>query len=252
MMFLIEFGKVFRRKFNYLFAIVTLLITSIFILKLDKLVAYYDISMINGLFNFVFKIVLALVIFVMGINYIYSYREDYHSKISTLIEIGKKRTIRDFSAILSTTIYYMFYYIVLIVATVGLVYLRQRSLFLELKNENLYGNFLAYVVIVLLLLLFSNLIFLLMVTLFNNTNIAISLSLLYFVGGEVIAKMLESRVSYLSERIDNSILTIFTKVFNSMDQFVTFSLGNFLPLVLNIVGLIVVIFIVKLVKKIVM
>lgn len=252
MMFLIEFGKVFRRKFNYLFAIVILLITSIFILKLDKLVAYYDISMINGLFNFVFKIILVLVIFVMGINYIYSYREDYHSKISTLIEIGKKRTIRDFSAIFSTTIYYVCYYIVLIAATVGLVYLRQRSLFFELKNGNLYSNFLAYVVIVLLLLLFSNLIFLLMVTLFNNTNIAISLSLLYFVGGEVIARMLENRVSFLSERIDNSILTIFTKVFNNMDQFVTFSLGNFLPLVLNIVGLIVVIFIVKLVKRIVM
>ena len=65
-----------------------------------------------------------------------------------------------------------------------------------------------------LLLLFANLIFLLALTLFNNTNLAISFSLLYFIGGEVIANMIKSRFSVPAERVDNSVLTIFTKSFN--------------------------------------
>ena len=69
--------------------------------------------------------------------------------------------------------------------------------------------------------------------------------------GLFIANMIKSRFSVPAERVDNSVLTIFTKSFNLLNQNITFSLGNFLPLALNMLGLIVVIVIVRLMKKII-
>ena len=77
-----------------------------------------------------------------------------------------------------------------------------------------------------------------------------SVSLLYFLGGEVIAKMIKTRLNFASERIDNSVLTIFTKSFNNLNQHITFNLVTFLPVILNIVGLVIVIYIVRFIKKI--
>ena len=63
--------------------------------------------------------------------------------------------------------------------------------------------------------------------------------------------MIKDRVAIPVERIDNSVLTIFTKSFNNLNQNITLSLGNYLPLLLNMAGLIIVILIVRLMKKII-
>lgn len=248
----VEFGKLFRRKFNYLFLIILVLINLAFVYKLDKLATYYNMSILNIIFNIIFRINLVLVVFVMGINYIFSYREDYISKVNVLLEIRKKKTVRDIFSILANLIYFLVYYAIVMSCFIGIIFLRKKNIFEELKtlaqNVNTTG---AYAVMLVLLLLFANLIFLLALTLFNNTNLAISFSLLYFIGGEVIANMIKSRFSVPAERVDNSVLTIFTKSFNLLNQNITFSLGNFLPLVLNMLGLIVVIVIVRLMKKII-
>ena len=248
----VEFGKLFRRKFNYLFLIILVLINLAFVYKLDKLATYYDMSILNIIFNIIFRINLVLVVFVMGINYIFSYREDYISKVNVLLEIRKKKTVRDIFSILANLIYFLVYSVIVIACFIGIIFLRKRNVFEELKtlmlNVNTVGSFAAMLV---LLFVFANLIFLLALTLFNNTNLAISFSLLYFIGGEVIANMIKSRFSVPAERVDNSVLTIFTKSFNLLNQNITFSLGNFLPLVLNMLGLIVVILIVRLMKKII-
>ena len=248
----VEFGKLFRRKFNYLFLIILVLINLAFVYKLDKLATYYDMSILNIIFNIIFRINLVLVVFVMGINYIFSYREDYISKVNVLLEIRKKKTVRDIFSILANLIYFLVYSVIVIACFIGVIFLRKRNVFEELKtlmlNVNTVGSFAAMLV---LLFVFANLIFLLALTLFNNTNLAISFSLLYFIGGEVIANMIKSRFSVPAERVDNSVLTIFTKSFNLLNQNITFSLGNFLPLVLNMLGLIVVIVIVRLMKKII-
>lgn len=248
----VEFGKLFRRKFNYLFLIILVLINLAFVYKLDKLATYYDMSILNIIFNIIFRINLVLVVFVMGINYIFSYREDYISKVNVLLEIRKKKTVRDIFSILANLIYFLVYSVIVIACFIGIIFLRKRNVFEELKtlmlNVNTVESFAAMLV---LLFVFANLIFLLALTLFNNTNLAISFSLLYFIGGEVIANMIKSRFSVPAERVDNSVLTIFTKSFNLLNQNITFSLGNFLPLVLNMLGLIVVIVIVRLMKKII-
>ena len=62
--------------------------------------------------------------------------------------------------------------------------------------------------------------------------------------------MIKARVNFASERIDNSVLTIFTKSFNNLNQYITFNLATFLPVVLNIIGLVIVIYIVRFIKKI--
>ena len=248
----VEFGKLFRRKFNYLFLIILALINLAFVYKLDTLATYYDMPILNIIFNIIFKINLVLVVFVMGINYIFSYREDYISKVNVLLKIRKKKTVRDIFSILANLIYFLVYYAIVMSCFIGIIFLRKKNIFEELKtlaqNVNTTG---AYAVMLVLLLLFANLIFLLALTLFNNTNLAISFSLLYFIGGEVIANMIKSRFSILEERVDNSVLTIFTKSFNLLNQNITFSLGNFLPLLLNMLGLVIVIIIVRLMKKII-
>lgn len=252
MLLAVEFGKLFRRKFNYLSLIILVLINFTFVYKLDTLATYYDMSILNIIFNLIFKINLVLVIFIMGINYIFSYREDYISKVNVLLEIRKKKTVRDIFSILANLIYFLVYYVIVIACFIGIIFLRKKNIFEELKtivqNVNTTGSYAAMLV---LLFVFANLIFLLALTLFNNTNLAISFSLLYFIGGEVIANMIKSRFSIPGERVDNSVLTIFTKSFNLLNQNITFSLGNFLPLALNMLGLIVVIVIVRLVKKII-
>ena len=206
---------------------------------------------INIIFNIVFKIDLILILFIMGINYILSYREDYISKVNVLIEVRKKKSIRDFSAILASLIYFLIYYVIIVTSLLATLFVRKNSLFTELKsimmNASTAG---AYATMLILLLLFANIIFLLSLTLFNNTNLAISVSLLFFLGGEVIANMIKARVNFASERIDNSVLTIFTKSFNNLNQYITFNLATFLPVVLNIIGLVIVIYIVRFIKKI--
>lgn len=252
MLFAVEFGKLFRRKFNYLCLIILALINFAFVYRLDTLATYYDMSVLNIMFAIVVKVNLVLVIFIMGLNYIYSYREDYITKVNVLLEIRKKKTTRDILAILANLIYFLVYYVIVIACFVGIIFLRKRNIFEELKNIMLNVNTAgALAAILVLLLLFANLIFLLALSLFNNTNLAISFSLLYFIGGEVIANMIKSRCSVPAERVDNSILTIFTKSFNLLNQNITFSLGNFLPLVLNMIGLMIVIVIVRFMKKII-
>ena len=247
MLFRIEFGKLFRRKFNYVFAIILILLNLGFAYKLSTFSTFFDMSEVNVIFNIVVKIDLILILFIMGINYILSYREDYTSKVNVLIEARKKKSRRDFSAILANLIYFLIYYVIIVTSLLATLFVRKNSLFKELKsimmNVNTAG---AYAT----MLLFANIIFLLSLTLFNNTNLAISVSLLFFLGGEVIAKMIKARVNFAGERIDNSVLTIFTKSFNNLNQYITFNLTTFLPVVLNFVGLVIVIYIVRLIKKI--
>ena len=252
MLFAIEFGKLFRRKFNYLFIIILSLINFAFVYKLDTLATFYDKSILDIIFSIILKVNMVIVIFVMGLNYIYSYREDYISKVSVLLEIRKKKTTRDILSILANLIYFLVYYVIVIACFVGIIFLRKRSIFEELKavmmNVSTSG---AYATMLVLLFVFANLIFLLALTLFNNTNLAISFSLLYFIGGEVIANMIKARLSVPAIRVDNSVLTIFTKSFNLLNQNITFNLGSFLPLVLNMIGLMIVIVIVRFMKKII-
>ena len=121
-MFLIEFGKIFRRNFNYLFGLIVLLISTGCIYNLKSISTYYEIPEINTMFNIVLKIVLVLVIFIMGINYIYSYREDYITKVSTLLIMTNKKVSRDISSILASLIYFFVYYLVLVCGTCAVLY----------------------------------------------------------------------------------------------------------------------------------
>ena len=252
MLLAVEFGKLFRRKFNYLFIIILSIINFAFVYKLDTLATFYDKSILDIIFSIILKVNMVIVIFIMGLNYIFSYREDYISKVNVLLEIRKKKIVRDIFSILANLIYFLVYYAIVMSCFIGIIFLRKKNIFEELKalaqNVNTTG---AYAVMLVLLLLFANLIFLLALTLFNNTNLAISFSLLYFIGGEVIANMLKTRFTIPAERVDNSVLTIFTKSFNLLNQNITFNLGSFLPLVLNMIGLMIVIVIVRLMKKII-
>jgi len=162
MFFRIEFGKLFRRKFNYLFALILILLNLGVVLKLDSLSLFYDKSLVDIIFNIVLKIDLVLILFIMGLNYIFSYREDYISKVNVFLEIHKKKSVRDFSSILANLIYFLVYYVIIVSSLLALLFVRKNSLFSEIKsimmNVNTAG---AFATMLILLLLFANIIFLL-------------------------------------------------------------------------------------------
>ena len=53
MIFLIELGKIFRRKFNYLFSIIILTISLGVLYKMDSLTNFYDYTEVDVIFNFI-------------------------------------------------------------------------------------------------------------------------------------------------------------------------------------------------------
>ena len=131
MFFRIEFGKLFRRKFNYLFALILILLNLGVVFKLDSLSLFYDKSLVDIIFNIVLKIDLVLILFIMGLNYIFSYREDYISKVNVFFEIHKKKSVRDFSSILANLIYFLVYYVIIVSSLLALLFVRKNSLFTE-------------------------------------------------------------------------------------------------------------------------
>ena len=163
-----------------------------------------------------------------------------------------KKVSRDISSILASLIYFFVYYLILVCGTCAVLYSKSKGTFLDIRDTFLTGHTIySYILMIILMLLFANLVFLLMISLFNNTNIAIALSLLFFVGGDVVSRLLESRISFLSGKLDNSILNIFAKVFSNLNQNIDLNVATFLPLVLNMVGLVLVIFVVRLIKRVV-
>ena len=158
MFFRIEFGKLFRRKFNYLFALILILLNLGVVFKLDSLSLFYDKSLVDIIFNIVLKIDLVLILFIMGLNYIFSYREDYISKVNVFFEIHKKKSVRDFSSILANLIYFLVYYVIIVSSLLALLFVRKNSLFSEIKsimmNVNTAG---AFATMLILLLLFAQL-----------------------------------------------------------------------------------------------
>ena len=124
MLFALEFGKLFRRKFNYLFIIILSIINFAFVYKLDTLATFYDKSILDIIFSIILKVNMVIVIFIMGLNYIFSYREDYISKVNVLLEIRKKKTVRDIFSILANLIYFLVYYVIVIACFVGIIFLR--------------------------------------------------------------------------------------------------------------------------------
>ena len=62
MIFSLEFGKIFKRKFNYLFGMIILLISFLLIYKTSSLAGYYDLDEVDFIFKFTFKILLILIL----------------------------------------------------------------------------------------------------------------------------------------------------------------------------------------------
>ena len=54
MIFSLEFGKIFKRKFNYLFGMIILLISFLLIYKTSGLAGYYDLDEVDFIFKFTF------------------------------------------------------------------------------------------------------------------------------------------------------------------------------------------------------
>ena len=123
-----------------------------------------------------------------------------------------KKVSRDISSILASLIYFFVYYLVLVCGTCAVLYSKNKGTFLDIRDAFLTGHTIySYVLMIILMLLFANLVFLLMISLFNNTNIANCIVFTIFCWWRCSIKTI--RISYiiLSGKLDNSILNIICK-----------------------------------------
>ena len=246
MFFTVEFAKIFKRKFNYSYLILVILLSILLSLKISDIASYFEVSKEVIVSDIIARLLFVTVLFVMGINYIYSYRQDYQSKVVKLLKIAKMETRKSFSAVISNTLYFTFYYM-FILATVGMVLVIRDKDVLRNLVSSFKVNLLAYLLLVVVLLLFANLIFLLILSIFNDTNLAIALSFLYFIGITPLAAFLKTK-GITSIYIDNS-LDIFTNSLVKLNHSLTFSSTVWFYLVANMIAVTILIVVIRIIKK---
>ena len=247
MFFSIEFSKIFKRKFNYLFGLIVLAIGALLTYEISSIATFYDISKMDVYFGIILKSILVLVIFLMGINFIYSYREDYETNVIKLLKISKKETNKLLSSLLATTIYFLIYYIFCLVGAFIVLYLRERTIVTNIFDIMIVDKkIVAYILLLIAFIIFINLIFLLILTMFNNTNLAISISLLYFIGSKPLATFVETKFnnSYIVGTIN-----IFNETLSKLNYNITLNDIIWRYLGINILILVIILSIIKIVKR---
>lgn len=249
MFYKLELSKISARKFNYLYFFLTTLVTVGLMYKIDSISSFLDLPQASVVFDIVLKIIFILIMFIMGINFIYSYIEDYNSGVITIIENRNKFNKKNISAVVVSTIYFFVYFVFQIAIVLSMLYFRSKDIFQAivqiLKVDN---HLLAYLTMMILLLLFSNLIFLVILKIFNNTNLAIALSMLYFIGSGSLSEILVKK--YPAKYIDGSLLNVYNVSFNSWNHYLTFNtLSMWLALLINIIVLVCIIMLVRILKR---
>ena len=246
MFFSIEFIKIVKRKFNYSYLLLVMLIVALLSLKLSDIAQFYSLTNEVAFVNIICRFLLVLVMFIMMLNFIFSYRQDYKTKVVSLLKLNKKETKKSIVAVVVSSLYFLFYYLLTVTVGVAVLYFRNRDM-LRALAVNFKYNVVVYIAIVFLLLVFANLIFLLILSVFNDTNLAISLSLLYFIGSAPLSTFLANK-GVASKYLDNS-LNIVTTVFDNLTQTITYNNMLFLSLVANIVIVFVLVLVIRIIKR---
>ncbi|QWQ39355.1 hypothetical protein KMP11_03250 [Gemella sp. zg-570] len=186
----IEILKVLKRKLNYIYFVFLLLVSGLSAYKYQSIINYLEVDFETYLYNYVLKVLLILVAFILGLNIIFSYREDYKTKVNNIIYNSK---VTNFSNIFSKLLvkfinFTLYYFLILAINLAYFHYIKIFDLISFLKNVNyLYSLGLACAI----LLFVANFV-LFILSMFNNTNLAVAISLLFFAGSKYVVAYLVS------------------------------------------------------------
>lgn len=184
----IEFLKIVKRKFNYIYFLALTVLSLLLVYRNQVFIDFLEINQEEYIFNYLLKILLILFIFFQMLNLIISYREDYTNKVNQIIKFSKLSHFRNLlSKVVVNAVFFIIFYL-LSVATI-LVYAN----FIQIiKFSNVLShNYLYYFILVCLMMIFVANLSLVMVSIFNNYNLSIALSLLFFMGSKFLVNYLE-------------------------------------------------------------
>lgn len=206
-MYRIEFFKIVQRKFNYIYFVTVLCLLFFCILKDNVILKFLDISKGVYIYEYLLKYMLIFIILLNLINIILSYREDYTSKARNIIINSSKSNFSNiFSKLLINFIVFFVYYL-LFYSFVIAYYIYKK----DISLSDFYSiNSIYYLLIVGSLLLLVNSLVLFFVSIFNNTNLAISFSVLFLIGSKFLTNYLQNTFVFF----DNLKYTFFDVINN--------------------------------------
>lgn len=169
----VEWLKIFKRKFNYIYMTATaLLILVLTIFEMNYNIT--DIKKEEFIYNYNLKLILVLAIIFIVINIISSYRKDYKDRVNKLIRFSKvSRFYNLLSKVLVNKIVGLIYYSTLMVLYIAVLYI--------LNGPEIVLNTVAQnnVVLSITLLFFVTNLSLMMVVIFNSIHVAIPATVLF-------------------------------------------------------------------------
>lgn len=169
----IEFLKVFKRKFNYIYILISLL--SLIAVYYTKNTYYsdVDISKQEFFYNYFMKLIAILTFLFTIVNVILSYRKDYRERIHRLITYSKITKFYNLLVKIMVNYFLASIYYFLLLGIVALILYLSGNISI-LTIDSLKNN----LIITLVLLLFVTNISILMVVIFNNSSVSIATSIL--------------------------------------------------------------------------
>lgn len=188
-MIVIEFLKIIKRKFNYIYLFLLFIFSFLGLYFEDIIVSYLSVIKEKYIYYYLIKIILINIIFLLIINIVFSYREDYKCKVINIIKYSKiKITYNIFSKLISNILVFTFIFIIFFVYIV--IYNNHINRFDIITFFN-YMNF-VYLLSSFVLLIFFAILSLLIVSIFNNTNLSLSIIFLIFFGSKFIINYLSN------------------------------------------------------------
>ena len=244
----IEFLKILKRKFNYIYFVFTLLVVMFLSYRYEYYSNYLNVEANNYIYEYLLKLVLLFTILILCVNLIFSYREDYKFRVNRIIYNSKVFKIGNLlSKLFSVTFIFTIFYIIQILAVYGyLLYIKFVKISDLLNNVGIA----YYFVLSLCIILFATSVALFMISIFNNTNLAVALTVLFFIGSRFLVSYLET-FNPILEKLKYSAIGIFNSSLEYLS--IVTSEREFLILIIcsimNTVLLFILSFILKIVKQ---
>ncbi|MBF0714915.1 hypothetical protein [Gemelliphila palaticanis] len=240
----IEFLKIIKRKFNYVYLFLLFILIFVGLYKENNLISYLNISNEIYIYAYLMKLLVINIILLMIINTVFSYREDYKYRVVNIIRYANLGTIKNvFSKIISN------------IVTFALIFL---SFFIGILLYNNYKynkdtikifdvNNIYYASLVLIMLVSVCIISLLVVSVFNNTNLAISLILLILIGSKFLVSYLKN-INDIFINLKYTIFGAFPEVIAKLGLDINYNY-NLVLFSINVVILTIILLIVNKIKK---
>lgn len=240
----IEFLKILKRKYNYIYFLVSTIILLGLTYSYERICNYLNITSADFIYSYLYKVVLVFSMIIAVVNLVRSYREDYYTGVYKIL---KNANVSYFNSLFSKVLTNFTIFSLTMITKIAVVnsYLH---FFKGIEVEVFLNE--KYFILVLVMLMFTVLITLFVLSMFNDSNIALSLVLLFFLGSKYLAIYLV-KINEIFINIKYTFLGVYNEAFELLGS--TMSVKNFYEIIISLLVNCLILFIlslaIKLIKK---